>query len=168
MNVQVLTLFDLEPIESPKAIEKKKRVPKEIVEKQKPQSTEKTTTTTKKKPKENQTKEVPSQKSEKAYYSIGETAKMFQVRTSHIRFWAVQFALKMRTNRKGDRLFTPENIEQLRLIHHLVKVQGFTIAGAKAKLKELKHTKLEDLQKRDIISSLQSLKSTLISLRNQV
>lgn len=167
MNVQVLTLFDLEPIEKP--IEKKKRAPKEIVEKPKSLSTEKKIRATEKKPKEKQTVEVaPSQKSEKAYYSIGETAKMFQVRTSHIRFWAVQFALKMRTNRKGDRLFTPENIEQLKLIHHLVKVQGFTIAGAKSKLKELKHTKLEDLQKKDIISSLQSLKSTLISLRNQL
>ncbi|MDI9320410.1 MAG: MerR family transcriptional regulator [Phycisphaerales bacterium] len=166
MNIQVLTLFDLEPIEPIKPIEKKKHAPKENIDDAK--SAEKKINTREKKPIAKKAAETPNTNTEKTYYSIGETAQMFQVRISHIRFWTVQFALKMRTNRKGDRLFTRENIEQLRLIHHLVKVQGFTIAGAKTKLKELKHGKLEDLQKTDIISSLQSIKTTLISLRNKL
>jgi len=76
--------------------------------------------------------------------------------------------MKVRTTRKGDRLYTPENIEQLRVIHHLVKEQGYTIAGAKTKLKELKNVNLEDLQKNTVIGSLKALRETLIALRNQI
>lgn len=72
---------------------------------------------------------------DKQYYTIGETASLFKIATSHIRFWTTEFGLKVRTTRKGDRLYSPENIEKLRTIYHLVKDQGFTIAGAKARMK---------------------------------
>ena len=170
MSVQVLTLFDLEPIPQPIPVEKKKRAAKEEkikeevsiedTEAEKPSKKTKTTAPAKK------IATLPT--TEKNYYSIGETAAMFKVRTSHIRFWTVQFALKMRTNRKGDRLYTPENIEQLKVIHHLVKVQGFTIAGAKLKLKELKKVNIEDLHKNDILTTLKSIRATLALLRTQI
>lgn len=167
MSVHILTLFDVEPIvpdKKPAPVKKrapkKEKVSEEIKDIEEPvKNTEPGFPSKKKK---------NSDTTEKSYYSIGETAAMFKVRTSHIRFWTVQFSLKMRTTRKGDRLYTPENIEQLRVIHHLVKEQGFTIAGAKMKLKELKNVNLEDLQKNDIIGILKSLRSTLISLKNQI
>lgn len=163
MSVRILTLFDVEPIEAPVPTVVKKKRAQTLKESE---STEESDSKPAK-------KNVAEKKSivltdEKNYYTIGETAAKFKVRTSHIRFWTVQFAMKVRTTRKGDRLYTPENIEQLRVIHHLVKEQGFTIAGAKAKLKELKNVNLEDLQKRNIITTLHNLQSTLISLRNQI
>jgi DNA-binding transcriptional MerR regulator len=162
MNVRMLSLFDEEPLEIPKETpEKKPRAPRK--ESKAEITSEKTAEL-----KETVSKQSKEDASGKNYYAIGEIAKMFKVRTSHIRFWTIQFALKMRTNRKGDRLYTPENIEQLKLIHHLVKVQGFTIAGAKAKMKELKHTNMEELQKNNIINTLKSLRDTLINLRTQI
>jgi DNA-binding transcriptional MerR regulator len=77
---------------------------------------------------------------ENKYYTIGEVAAMFGANVSHIRFWTTEFKLKVRTTRKGDRLYNPENIARLRLIHHLVKENGYTIKGAKEKLKTHKST----------------------------
>jgi DNA-binding transcriptional MerR regulator len=117
---------------------------------------------------------------EKQYYTIGETAAIFGVRTSHIRFWTLEFALKVRTTRKGDRLFTPENIALLRTIHYLVKQQGFTIAGARARLKEMKNEPLpeatvnpqpastESTDKTILNDALQALRQRLNQLRNQL
>lgn len=157
----MLSLFDEEPLEIPKETpEKKPRAPRK--------ETKAEIASEKTEPKATVSKQSKEDAAGKNYYAIGEIAKMFKVRTSHIRFWTIQFALKMRTNRKGDRLYTPENIEQLKLIHHLVKVQGFTIAGAKAKMKELKHTNMEELQKNNIINTLKSLRDTLINLRTQI
>ena len=67
----------------------------------------------------------------KRYYTIGEVADMFGISKSLIRYWEGEFDnLKPHKNSKGDRRFTPANIEQLRLIYDLVKVKGFTLEGA--------------------------------------
>ena len=74
---------------------------------------------------------------EKRYYKIGEVAKAFGVKTSHIRFWEKEFdILKPKKNNKGNRLFTHEDLKNLKLIYHLVKEKGFTLEGAKNKMKE--------------------------------
>lgn len=93
----------------------------------------------------------------KQYYSIGEVAALLQMNTSHIRFWTNEFSLKVRTTKKGDRLFSPEQIKSLGTIHHLVKEKGFTLSGAKARLKENKN-----------ITEKISLKQALLQLRNQL
>jgi DNA-binding transcriptional MerR regulator len=102
---------------------------------------------------------------EKQYYSIGEVAALFQVNTSHIRFWTNEFGLKVRTTRKGDRLYTPDQILELKKIHHLVKERGFTLAGAKAKLKEKKKGVAEEA---DLRQGLLKLRNQLVSMRNQL
>src|SRR6187399_2701436 len=74
---------------------------------------------------------------EKIYYTIGEVAEMFQVNTSHIRFWSNEFdVIKPSTNKKGNRLYTQSDIENFRKIYHLVKEKGFTLKGAKSELKD--------------------------------
>ena len=74
---------------------------------------------------------------DKRYYKIGEVAKAFDVNTSLIRFWENEFdVLKPKKNKKGNRLFTPEDLENLKMIYFLVKEKGFTLEGAKKKLKE--------------------------------
>lgn len=73
---------------------------------------------------------------EKSYYSIGEVAELLGVSQSLIRFWETEFEqLQPKKNRKGNRMYTPANIEQLRTIYHLVKERGYTLKGARKMLK---------------------------------
>lgn len=102
---------------------------------------------------------------DKQYYSIGEVAELFKIKTSHIRFWTNEFALKVRTTRKGDRLYTPAQIKELRTIYHLVKERGFTISGAKANLKTGKKIVVESV---DLKQSLLQLRNKLLMIRNQL
>ena len=102
---------------------------------------------------------------ERHYYSIGEVAGLYKVNASHIRFWTKEFNLKVRTTRKGDRLYTPDQIYELRTIYHLVKERGFTLAGAKTKLKEERRTVNASL---NLKQSLTKLKKQLITIRHQL
>lgn len=103
---------------------------------------------------------------EKLYYGIGEVADAFGVKTSLIRFWEKEFdVIKPKKNAKGNRKFTPEDIRNLELIYHLVKERGFTLEGAKTHLKEEGHKTLTNFE---IIRKLETIKSTLIKLKNQL
>lgn len=103
---------------------------------------------------------------EKRYYGIGEVAKAFGVNTSLIRFWEKEFdALKPKKNAKGNRKFTPEDIDNLKLIYYLVKERGLTLEGAKTRLKEEKKKTLNSFE---IISKLEDIKSQLIKIKNQL
>ncbi|MEQ3661729.1 MAG: MerR family transcriptional regulator [Flavobacterium sp.] len=103
---------------------------------------------------------------EKRYYSIGEVAKAFDVNTSLIRFWEKEFdIIKPKKNAKGDRKFTPEDVKNLQLIFHLVKERGFTLDGAKIHLKE---NQKKTLDKFEIIRKLETIKSQLTNLKNQL
>ena len=74
---------------------------------------------------------------EKLYYTIGEVAQMFNVNTSHIRFWSKEFDVnRPATNKKGNRMYTQPDIENFKKIYHLVKEKGFTLKGAKTELKD--------------------------------
>lgn len=95
---------------------------------------------------------------EKQYYTIGEVAALFHVRTSHIRFWTKEFELNVRTTVKGDRLFTATNIMELKAIYHLIRERGFTIPGAKARMKD----------KQRITPETTNLRQTLLKLRNRL
>jgi len=102
----------------------------------------------------------------KRYYGIGELAKAFDVNTSLIRFWEKEFdILKPKKNAKGNRKFTPEDVNNLKLIYHLVKVRGFTLEGAKTHLKEEKQ---KTLSKFEIISKLEGVKNQLIKIKEQL
>jgi DNA-binding transcriptional MerR regulator len=71
----------------------------------------------------------------KLYYTIGEVAEIMQTSTSQLRYWSGEFHLNVRKNRKGDRLFQKDDLEKLKLIQHMLKDEGFTIEGAKKRLK---------------------------------
>ena len=80
---------------------------------------------------------IENQTLSKLYYSIGEIAKAFDVNASLIRFWEKEFdIIKPKKNAKGNRLFTSNDIANLKLIYNLVKERGFTLEGAKQKLKK--------------------------------
>ncbi len=72
----------------------------------------------------------------KLYYTIGEVAEMFQVNASLIRFWEKEFdIIQPKKNKKGNRLFTQEDVDNFHVIYHLVREKGYTLQGAKDKLK---------------------------------
>jgi DNA-binding transcriptional MerR regulator len=73
---------------------------------------------------------------EKFYYSIGEVAEMLGTSTSQLRYWSGEFDLNVRKNRKGDRLFQKEDLVKLKAIQRMLKDEGYTIDGAKKKLKK--------------------------------
>lgn len=103
---------------------------------------------------------------EKKYYTIGEVADMFGVATSLIRFWEGEFdIIKPKKNRKGNRQFTAEDIENVRMIFHLVKERGFTLQGAKDMLK----SNPEDTKdKMDMLSSLKKIRSFLVEVKSKL
>ena len=102
-------------------------------------------------------------KIEKLYYTIGEVAKMFNVNTSLIRFWEKEFdIIKPHKNKKGNRLFTPQDVENFHLIYHLVKEKGMTLKGANKKLKENKEDTLENFE---IVKRLQDIRATLLEIK---
>lgn len=101
---------------------------------------------------------------EKIYYTISEVADMFGVNTSHIRYWEREFdVVKPFKNKKGNRLFTKEDIEQLKLIYHLVKERGMTLKGAKQKLKD---NKTDVVEQHDLVAKLQNIRQMLIEIRD--
>jgi DNA-binding transcriptional MerR regulator len=105
-------------------------------------------------------------KVEKFYYSIGEVAEMFDVNTSLIRFWEKNFdIIKPHKNKKGNRFFTKEDIENLKLIHHLVKDQRLTLEGAKKKLTE---NRQDTIHNYEIVDSLKKIKEMLLEIREEL
>ncbi|MGB5188675.1 MerR family transcriptional regulator [Robiginitalea sp.] len=103
---------------------------------------------------------------EKRYYGIGEVARAFDVNTSLIRFWEKEFdVLQPKKNAKGNRKFTPSDIQNLELIYHLVKERGFTLEGAKLHLKENRQKSLETYE---IIRKMEWVKAELIKIKEQL
>lgn len=105
-------------------------------------------------------------KIEKVFYSIGEVADMFQVNTSLIRFWENEFdILKPKKNKKGNRLFTPEDIENIKIIYHLVRERGLTLKGAKQKLKDNKE---DTINKYELVDRLKDIRQMLLDMRDHM
>lgn len=121
----------------------------------------------------------------KLYYSIGEVAAMFGVNTSLIRFWEKEFdIIKPNKTKKGNRLFSADDIENFKKIFILVKGEGHTLQGAKEKLKNWKEPIEDDKEisvkeenntpsllkedVREIIIRLRIIKDELLSLQEQL
>lgn len=103
---------------------------------------------------------------EKLYYSIGEVAEMFEVNISLIRFWEKEFdILKPKKNKKGNRMFTAKDLDNLKIIYHLVKERGFTLEGAKKKLKENKEDTINNIE---IVNRLKDIRQFLVELKEEL
>lgn len=103
----------------------------------------------------------------KLYYSMGEVAEMFDVTPALIRHWESQFdCIKPHRNKKGNRLFTPEDVEKLKHIYHLVKERGMTLKGANQVLKRGK--KDEATQEMELLERLQKIRATLVEVREEL
>ncbi len=103
----------------------------------------------------------------KLFYSIGEVAEILGESTSLVRFWSNSFPryIKPKRNKKGNRMFTPEDVETFKQIHVLVKTEGLTLEGAAKRLKEDRKGASE---KSKILSSLKAVKSQLLEIRKSL
>lgn len=102
----------------------------------------------------------------KMYYTIGEVAEMFNVNTSNIRFWEKEFdVIKPRRNKKGNRYFTAKDVDNFHLIYHLVKERGYTLKGAKEKLKKDQQSSEKAAE---ISARLKQVRSFLVDLKEEL
>lgn len=103
----------------------------------------------------------------KLYYSMGEVAEMFDVTPALIRHWESQFdCIKPHRNKKGNRLFTQEDIDKLKHIYHLVKERGMTLKGAN---QVLKRGKKDDVaQQMELLERLYRIRASLVEVREEL
>jgi DNA-binding transcriptional MerR regulator len=105
-------------------------------------------------------------KIEKIFYSIGEVAEMFGVNTSNIRFWENNFdILKPHKNAKGNRLFTKDDIENMKIIYQLLRERGMTIKGAQMKLKDNKEDTVNNIE---VVNRLQEIRKMLLDIKDEL
>lgn len=104
---------------------------------------------------------------EKLYHTIGETAKLLGENVSLVRYWSDNFErfLKPHRNAKGNRLYTADDIDVLRQIHFLVKVNGMTLAGAKKKMLEERRS-VESRVK--AVETLKAIRQQLMEIRKSL
>ena len=102
----------------------------------------------------------------KLYYSISEVAKMFGVNESLLRYWQKEFPMIAPKTAGGNiRQYRKEDIENIRLVYHLVKEKGMTLAGAKQRLKMNKETTMNTAE---ILERLKEIKKELLSMRKEL
>ena len=102
-------------------------------------------------------------KIERLYYTIGEVAELLDESTSLVRFWAQKFPefIKPARNKKGNRLFTADDVANFKVIYHLVKERGMTLDGA---LKRMKDNKDGIDKSVEVISTLTNIKEKLLEI----
>jgi DNA-binding transcriptional MerR regulator len=112
---------------------------------------------------------IDIQQLSKIYYSIGEVAEFLDVNTSLLRFWEKEFQFEVsKKNKKGNRLFTVKELEKINKIYQLVKIEGYTLDGAKKALKskEPRPQTVTLSQTEQVILKLQQIKSKLLALKS--
>lgn len=102
---------------------------------------------------------------DKLFYTVGEVAAILDESTSLVRFWANEFPkfIKPQRNAKGNRLFSKEDVDNFRKIHHLVKVEGLTLEGASKRMRE---DKKGGVDKRKVLDSLKEIRQQLSEIRS--
>ncbi len=104
--------------------------------------------------------------SKKLYYTMGEVSEMFCVAPSLIRYWEKHFGIiKPVRNKKGNRLFTPTDVDNFKIIYHLVKERGMTLDGAQRTMKQSKKSYSRDAE---LLESLQKIRSLLLEVREEL
>ena len=104
---------------------------------------------------------------EKRYYSISETAQILGESTSLVRFWSNSFPkyVKPYRNAKGNRMYTPEDIDTLKQIHYLVKVKGLTLDGAAQQMASSRSSVDKRVRALD---SLKEIRAQLVEVRKSL
>lgn len=102
----------------------------------------------------------------KMYYSISEVAAMFDVNESLLRYWEKEFPIISPKKAGGNiRQYRKEDIENVRLVYHLVKECGMTLQGAKQRLKSNKE---QTVSKAEVVERLKRVRDELKKMRKEL
>ena len=102
----------------------------------------------------------------KIYYSVGEVCEIFGVNASLLRFWEEEFpVLKIKKDSRGHRKYTPKDVDNLRLIYHLVKEQGMTLEGARKRMRNNPEGESHDAE---IVERLKNIRNMLAALKAEM
>ncbi len=103
----------------------------------------------------------------KIYYSIREVAALFGVNESLLRFWEKEFPKQIapRKTAKGTRQYTEQDIENIRLVYHLVKERKMSLSGARDSLKATGGKMVEKVQ---IIDRLKAVRDELAAMKKEL
>lgn len=106
-------------------------------------------------------------KLEKLYYSISEVAEMFEVPETLLRYWEKMFPESINPRKAGRniRQYRKEDLDNIKLIYHLVKERGMTLAGAK---QALKGNKSGTVQMAEVVARLKSIREELVKMRSEL
>lgn len=102
----------------------------------------------------------------KVYYSMGEVCEIFGVNASLLRFWEEEFPmLKITKNSRGHRRYTTKDVDNIRLIYHLVKEQGMTLEGARRRMRNNPEGINHDAE---IVERLKKIRNMLVALKAEM
>lgn len=102
----------------------------------------------------------------KTYYSIKEVSEMLDIPDSTLRYWEKEFKqISPKKNAKGIRHYTQADIEQIKLVNHLVKEKSLTIKGAKTRMKENPQTTTGT---HDVVERLKAIREGLVAILNEL
>jgi DNA-binding transcriptional MerR regulator len=100
----------------------------------------------------------------KLYFRIGEVAKLVGVKPYVLRYWETEFSiLKPGKTPSRHRLYRRHDVEMLLAIKTLLYEEGFTIAGAKKKLKEIE-TDEEKVEEKEVLPAVSLLSEAVTTL----
>jgi DNA-binding transcriptional MerR regulator len=111
------------------------------------------------------------EETQKLYYTISEISEMFDINASTLRYWEKEFStLSPSKNKKGNRIFTIKDIENIRILVELIKIKGYTIQGAKDALKTKSETETfqKSTNQAEVIAKLQDIKAKLLEIRDKL
>lgn len=102
----------------------------------------------------------------KLYYSIREVSRMLGIAEHTLRFWEKEIpSLHPKKTAGGTRQYTKEDIELVRLIHHLIKEQGLTVKAARARLKT---SKRQVVDRQAIVERLKNVRDELQKIKEKL
>ena len=108
----------------------------------------------------------PVTNKQKLYYTIGEVSDMFNVNQSLLRYWETEFkTINPKRSPKGTRYYSQKDIEEIKLIHYLLKERKLKIEGAK---QVLKHKREGTVRSQQVVERLKSLRSELIAIMEEL
>jgi DNA-binding transcriptional MerR regulator len=102
----------------------------------------------------------------KKYFAISEVAAMFNVSETLLRYWEKEFpSIQPRKGGRNIRQYTQEDIEEIRVIHNMVKVRGMKLAAAREALAK---NRQRESGTTELMNRLLDIREQLVSLRKEL
>ena len=105
-------------------------------------------------------------KSLKKFFSIGEVAEMFGVTETLLRFWEKEFpTIQPRKSGRNVRQYTQDDIEEIRVIHNMVKVRGMKLAAARTAIAK---NRSKESTTTELMNKLQEIRAELLAIKKEL